>query len=375
MQIAATNNRFLTDCSSIDLLAALQAGNRQSAFYQQLAQLLIKGFHAKEAIIEFGQRLTALAQHVYTLRRMDDVEQASRILINLPLAEYRKIGLYYYALAIKRRGQTVQAESLLERVADDAPIRYRGQALLSLGAFAIARGELESALPFYKQALRVASKKDLLITAQTLKMVAVVKGMDGDHRGAIADLESLLPAVRAVSVYRPEFLCDYSNSLAVELGEVGRLEEAQNVSRIALASPYASAYPEWRETWDEIAARGYRASRSVVAFTQPVRNNADNLAWLPVPEAGGDLVSSSLAPERANQPARVLSYLDWKKNMVKQPNDTPQDGKPSKELTGRQMLLRIMEITSAKDMTDEELREMVDALERIRTKHEKRGHT
>ncbi|HJQ68781.1 MAG TPA: hypothetical protein VKA70_07405 [Blastocatellia bacterium] len=373
MQIAATSNRFLTNCSSIELLAALQTGSRHGEFYQQVAQLLIKGFHTKEALIQLGQRLTALTQHAFTLRQIDNVEQASQILMNLPLAEYRKIGLYYYALAIRRRGQAAQAESLLERVADDAPTSYRGQALLSLGTFALISGKRDSALRYYTEALRVASKKDLLITARTLKMIAVAKGIDGDHNGAIADLESLLPAVRAVSVWYPEVLCDYSNSLAVELCEAGRLQEARSVSHIALASPYASAYPEYRETWDEIQLRGYRTPRSVVAITRK-SVEPDNLARLPVPEAGGDLVSPSLAPERANQPARVLSYMDWKKNMVKQPNDTPHDRRPSKELTGRQLLLRIMEITSSKEMTDEELREMVDALERIKAKHEKRGN-
>jgi tetratricopeptide (TPR) repeat protein len=371
MQIAATKNLFLTD-SSIDSLAALQAGKRHGEFYQQLAQLLIKGFHTKEAIIEFGQKLTAVAQHAYTLRQMDNVERVSRIIMNLPVAEYQKIGSYYYALAMKRRGQTAQAETLLERVADDAPVRYRGQALLSLGAFALEGGRPESALRFYKEALRVASKKDLLIMAQNLKMVAVVKGMNGDHRGAVADLESLLPAVRAISVYRPEFLCDYSNSLAVELGEVERLEEARNFSRIALASPYASAYPEWQETWDELQMMGCRASRSVVAVTQKAVSN-DNLARLPVREASGSLVLSSLDSERVKRPARVLSYMDWKNNMVKQPNDSPQYQKPSNELSAREMLLRIMELTASKDVTDEELKEILDALEKIRSKYDKKG--
>jgi tetratricopeptide (TPR) repeat protein len=372
MQIAATNKRFLTGYSSIDLLAALQAGSRHGEFYQQLTQALIKGFHTKEAIIGLGQRLTALAQHAYTLRQMDNVEQASQILMNLPLAEYRNIGLYYYALAIKRRGQATQAETLLERVADDAPVRYRGQALLSLGAFAIARGNLESALTFYTEALRVASKKDFLIMVQTLKMVAVVKGMDGDHRGAVADLESLMPAVRTVSVYRPQFLFDHFNSLAVELGEVGRLEEAQNACRIVLASPYASAYPECRETWDDIQVRGYRASRSVVAFTRK-NLNVENIARMPVREDDGGPGSSRFAPEYMEQPARVLSYMDWKKNMVKEPNGTPQDQERSKELSPREMLLRIMELTSEKDITDDELEEILRAVEKIRLKHKGKG--
>jgi hypothetical protein len=47
---------------------------------------------------------------------------------------------------------------------------------------------------------------------------------------------------------QPHVYYDYMNSFAVELCEVGRLEEAKNVSLIVLASPFAPAYPEWRET-------------------------------------------------------------------------------------------------------------------------------
>lgn len=46
------------------------------------------------------------------------------------------------------------------------------------------------------------------------------------------------------------------NSLAVELFAVWRLEEAKNVSQIVLASPFASPYPEYRETREEIALKG-----------------------------------------------------------------------------------------------------------------------
>ena len=365
MQIAATNNRFFTSCSSVELLTALQTGSKQGEFYQQLAQLLIKGFHTKGALIGLGQRLTAIAQHAYTLRQMDNVEQASQILMNLPLADYRNIGLYYYALSIKRRGQATQAETLLERVADDAPVRYRGQALLSLGAFAIARGDLESALPFYTEALRVTSKKDFLITVQTLKMVAVVRGMEGDHRGAVADLERLLPAVRAVSVCYPQPLSDHLNSLAVELCEEERLKEAQNVSRIVLASPYASAYPEYRETWDDIQVRSYRTSRSVLLLNHRALN-IDNVVRLPLPERDEDASPEKSYRSPFHQQASVTVLKAWKEGkIVKEPNG---DEKKDKEMDDRDAFMEIMRLSSQQGMSSKRLWEILEAVRKVTSK-------
>ena len=48
------------------------------------------------------------------------------------------------------------------------------------------------------------------------------------------------------------FTFDYLNSLAVELGEVGRKYEARNVIKHVLESPFTIAYPEWLETADDL---------------------------------------------------------------------------------------------------------------------------
>src|SRR4029077_3907719 len=131
---------------------------------------------------------------------------------------------------------------------------------------------------------------------------------EGNHRGALALLESLFPLANSMRSSQPHVYHDYLNSLAVELCEAGRLEEAKNVSQIVLASPYASAYPEWRDTREEIELRGLRASRSTVAVRRrsseaknlrsirgrpaDVRqvsqsnSEAKNLIRLPLPEHG-----------------------------------------------------------------------------------------
>jgi hypothetical protein len=59
--------------------------------------------------------------------------------------------------------------------------------------------------------------------------------------------------VRLASHEHPALRYDYLNSLAVELAETGRLEEAKHAIEIALRSPFADRYPNWRTTRDEIA--------------------------------------------------------------------------------------------------------------------------
>jgi hypothetical protein len=87
----------------------------------------------------------------------------------------------------------------------------------------------------------------------------------GDHRGALADYENLSPLVWIVGRQNPPYFYFYHNELAVELAEAGRLAEAEAALSVALASPFAHAYPEWHETRDEIAAKRASATPSVVA--------------------------------------------------------------------------------------------------------------
>src|ERR1051325_4080194 len=70
----------------------------------------------------------------------------------------------------------------------------------------------------------------------------------------------------------PKVYYDYLNSYTVELTEAGRLEEAQNICRVILASPYAFAYPEWRETEQDLVLRGYKSRSSVSVTQQPLSN-------------------------------------------------------------------------------------------------------
>jgi hypothetical protein len=55
--------------------------------------------------------------------------------------------------------------------------------------------------------------------------------------------------------------------------------------------------------------------------------------------------------------------------MVKERNGDKKDDKPTGELDDREMLLRIVQISTQKGLPDEALMEMVDALEKIAAKY------
>jgi hypothetical protein len=84
-------------------------------------------------------------------------------------------------------------------------------------------------------------------------------------------LENVSPLVQVVARSNPFYFYTYHNELAFELAESGRLDEAQAACEVALASPYATAYPEWRETGEEIAEKRQTASTSVVFITRELK--------------------------------------------------------------------------------------------------------
>lgn len=367
MQTAARKSLFLTDCTSIELLTGLPKAVRQSEFYQQSIKALIKGTYRKESFIELGRRLVALADRAYTFRRMDVVEQASSIILNLPLPrDYRSIARYYQAYCIKRSGQFDKALPLFERVAEEAPPAYKARAIVALGSVAFDSGDYKSALPLYIEAGKAATRPqhfDPLAAFYTGHMLSVLKSIDGDHSGALADLEKLFPLISAIRRFYPPMYHNYLNSVAVEMIEVGRLEEASNISNIVLATPYANAYPEWRETGVVLLVRGYRTPRSTLYFAD---SKPKNLFHLPETECG-DSQDSPVAPQPeckvSQPPARILNYVDWKRKMVKEPNGdqtpniTPQE---IERMSEQDMIVKIFRLSSQEGLTWEQLRDILE---------------
>jgi tetratricopeptide (TPR) repeat protein len=426
MQAVADNSLILTELSSFKRLAGLQKDFRQSAFYRRVLSELIRGVYRKQAFSELGNSLVKLADHAYDLRQIDTFEKASDFLLNLPLgAEYESIGRYYQALCIYQRGASADARVLLEQMAGTLPIRFREKARLAISVICYESGDLQSFSMLNLEASRVAVSSDwrdprTFVNAQ--HNLAVLKSVDGDHRGALADFERLFPLARALGPWRPYLYYDYVNSLAVELMEVGRLEEARNASKIALASPFAGAYPQWRETSDDIELRGRRASRSVVAFhranpdaalnretpeadgllrapvpdlsdglaakpspSSPPAPEVNNLLRLPVPDLSETLAAK---PSSASRPARVISLQAWRKRMPNASTGDPQHQtttrptthkekqeavKKLQKLTTREMLLRIMNMIGDERVGDDLLLRALIILEELETDNNQRS--
>jgi len=357
MQIATTTNLLLIDCSPFKVLAGLPLASVQAEFYKEIAHRLTRGVYTREAINRLGDRLVAVAHRAYTLRLMDVVEQAGQLLINLPLSyQYRSIGRYYHSFKLMRDGRADEARTLLESLLNKVPHQFRGRVMMSSAGLAFESCNFQSALQLYFEAGRAAHDGNwhdwfTSITAQ--RMLAVLKSIDGDHRGALADLENQFTLVRAASSIQPSLYYGYLNSLAVELGEVERIEEARNVCNIILASPFANAYPECRETWDEIERKGYHPSRSVVSFVQ--RTRPRNILQLPERSTGSDKFIFS----PFEHPGSVTNLEDWKKKMVKEPNGNQHDDELPDDMPGPDMAMKLLELITENREDEDKLRKIL----------------
>jgi tetratricopeptide (TPR) repeat protein len=350
MQTAARSNLVLTEFFSLKGLSGLSPRS-QGALYQQFFSEIFKRRARKETVSRLAQHLAETAHHAYDLRQLDTVWDASLMLLALPVSEQLKqVGTYYQAKYLWYKGQINEACAMLAQVADKAPLRYRARAVQLLAMTHHAQSDFDSALSLYREAGNIAASNewcDPLTTITASQNIAVLKSMNGDHRAALAGLEKLFPLVRAIP--EPYKYYHYLNSLAVELGEVGRIEEAQNISNIVLASPYAFAYPEWRETEQDLALRGYR-SRSSVRVTRIIPKN---LFYMPEP-------SPVTGPPIKSGRARVLSIKKWKKKMGKENGEQNLD-----EMSDRDLFMEIMHQTSQGTITRKKLLKFLDAIQKI----------
>ncbi|HEX8092025.1 MAG TPA: hypothetical protein VF762_24460 [Blastocatellia bacterium] len=147
--------------------------------------------------------------------------------------------------------------------------------------------------------------------------------------------------------------------------EVGRLEEARNISEVVLATPHANEYSEWRETGDEIAVRGYRSPKSFVSFSHKVLN-AENVLQLPLSEYGDSTGSEKSSKSLFQQKAKVTVLQEWKEEkMAKKSNGNRKDDKTPQELdkmTNKDLLVEILQRTSKKDMSEKKLRKILELI-------------
>ena len=263
------NNIFIPsscgDEAVVSQNSAIRIGRYQTLVYQSLA----RGAFSLDAAKHLGEQLASLARNAYMARRLDEVEELIEWMLALPLDRHSKaVAQSYRALLSKDQRDFEGARSLLGRVIEEAPPQHKARVLQAVGLTYNDEGRLDEALPFFTAAGKAARDCDPVISIQSRQMIAVVRSINGDHKRALADLEGIFPWVQVVAKHYPALYYDILNALAVELGETGRLNEARAAADIALGSPYASAYPEWSETREDLEAKRTAATSSVVAVSQ-----------------------------------------------------------------------------------------------------------
>jgi hypothetical protein len=381
MHTTASNNLVFTSFSSLKRLAKPEERVSHAGLYQGIAQNLTRGLKTNQAFGEFAARLVSLADHAHLIRQFDIVGHVGQLLLHLPLSrQLEGLGDYYQAVSLNRArlGDTVRAGYLFERVAESASLQYRAKAMLALGGNSLAAGDPRTAISFYREVMRIGTHDQLFdpVTCYFARqMTAVTKAMDGDHRGSLADLEGMYPLVRMASSVQPYTYYDYLNALAVELAEAGILERAQRVSGIALSSCFALAYPNWRETFEDIEAKSQRSSRSIVGVRQPVgetdkdgrylsRAKTDNLLRLPAPEPRAP---AGRADHPQDTQARVLNFQQWKTMVKTSSRALPEEvtAEERRRMTTGEKLIRLMDLISQDETDDETIDRILEAVEQI----------
>ena len=376
MRRAANNLIYQTSISK--QVHEVQAQLPPGSFHQQFGLHLIRGISSHQRFVDLGEKLVGLAEQAYAFRRFDRLGELSQALLSLPLPrEYRAAAGYFRGLELIRRGDVDGAKSVLEAVAAEPSHKFTARAIQSLGVTFHARGDSESALKLYIEAgcRAVETKRvDPVAAFASRKNIAVLRSEQGDHQGALADLRGMSQLAKVVGSIHAQAYYDYLNSLAVEFGELGHLEEAVRASRLSLSSPFAIAYPEWGQTFEEIASKRQRSSQSSGAVRGAIIKEPGNqesvpkthtLVHLPVAEG-----PNPAAPAHRPQPgtrARVLSFQRWKTTIKASGRATPVGvaaGLRSRMTTGEK-LIRLMDLISQDETDDETIDRILETVEQI----------
>jgi hypothetical protein len=310
----------------------------REAFYQQLLGRVtnLEGLTIK---------LIQYAKHAYSFRKIENVREIGQVLSTYPLKEVRFIGNYYLCWSEYMKGSNPRL--VLTQVAEHASTQYRACAMRSLAALSARKQDYESELRWLVESLKVAP------SVEALRGVAIVKAKEGYHSAAVKDLERVLPFAR---FSEPLVYYDCLNSLAVELCAVGRKYEARNIIQSVVASPFAFAYPEWRETAEELKG----PNRSFVVID-------------PSPARMGKLLSMPIVehsePAVLDRPASVLSLQEWKNKMVKDKNG--KNEKLPEDMNGKDMVVKIMNLTTQEGVSEKNLRKILDYVRKVLSEPDK----
>ena len=227
MSNKVVNSRFILQSSIV----------RWRKFYQSFRGNI-------DALKASCERTLAAIQTAKAYGLLSEVEASAQILVRQPHPEYHSIGHFYLAWVELMRGNP-QPEKFMQ-VAETSR-RYHIPAIQALASIEGNNGDLTAMMKYHLAVL--AGDPNPSERIESLRGVAVVKAMDGQHDKALADMQSIIPILRHAD---PEIFFHALNSLAVELGEAGQLDAAERICWLVQRAPMIDAHKGWRDTKEEL---------------------------------------------------------------------------------------------------------------------------
>jgi hypothetical protein len=225
------------------------------------ARAILAAIKSEREMANLGAFLVDLTRRAHIQREHSVVTALCHEIRELPLPLAIQSMATYYSLLSDTTDLESSREKFLQ-IACNATPGLRERALLQAATTSSVVGDLESATHYALEAAAAARGVDPLTHIQALRFLAICKSIEGDHSGALADLRALWLPTQAIRRDYPADYLEYLNSLAVELGELGRIQEALSVLAIPLASSVAERFPNWLDTKREIAELDARGANS-----------------------------------------------------------------------------------------------------------------
>ena len=267
-QATTGNNSLFITLSSGEFWTLGSDGSSKPTQHElAIYALLGRARYARDDVESVYWQLARIADQAYALRRIKAVELASQIMLALPVSSHAKtVARHYQSLCLYKSGYFEDAREHLDDLLEgELDPRLRSRALVAKAATYFDVGEIDQSLLLYVEAGQVARDCEPSVLMTSLRMAAVIKSIHGDHDHAAADLESLVSI--GCRLRDHDSYCALLNSYAVELGEVGQIEQGLNVaSKIA---SFAAIHPEVRETITELQSKLPTRKHSVVVIHRP----------------------------------------------------------------------------------------------------------
>jgi hypothetical protein len=217
--------------------------------------------------------LTAAAARARAARDYEKLGLLSEGLLSLELSPARaSIARYYQALAELKggTGDSDAAEVLLDLARPAAPTPLLERISLTQSFIAYYKGDTAAHLEICELLMR---SDDVMVAVEAGQAIAVVIGLEGRHEKSLNLLEALYPIVRRLP--RCPLYFNFHNSYAEESKQAGRLDQAAHLSAVALASPHAHAFPEYKDTARDVAAMRRQTNVAYLCDANEKRRKAE----------------------------------------------------------------------------------------------------